>query len=176
MNKSELKASLHNLSKDRLVSLILDLRDLTKVNQDFLNNIFVPTNEDEIFQNYQKIVKNEFFPERGDPKLRYSILRTAINEFKKISRKPSNIASLMLFYVENGVKFTNEYGDIDERFYYTIANIYKYALDYIFKNKLEKLFMDRCHKIVIDTDEIGWGFHDYLSDLFYAYYENYLEM
>ena len=30
---------------------------------------------------------------------------------------------LMLTYVENGVKFTNEYGDIDEKFYDKIGEM-----------------------------------------------------
>ena len=78
----------------------------------------------------------------------------------------------MLYYVENGVEFTNEYGDIDEDFYLKIENIFSNALDYIFKHNMEKKFEDRCLKITINSKGIGWGFSNSMSDLFYDHYKS----
>lgn len=49
----------------------------------------------------------------------------------------------MMPYVENGVEFTNCYGDIDERFYNNIAGMYEKSIDVILENSLENDFKDR---------------------------------
>ena len=42
----------------------------------------------------------------------------------------------MIQYVENGVKFTNAFGDIDEPFYYSMESMFEKALEYIVENNL----------------------------------------
>ena len=39
------------------------------------------------------------------------------------------------------------------------------------KNGVLEKFKTRALKIVDDTENIGWGFHDYLEDVFYQFYE-----
>ena len=81
-----------------------------------------------------------------------------------------DLADIMLFYVEMGVKFTNAYGDIDEAFYCSMESMYEQAIKYICEQGLQEQFISRCAKIVEDTDGIGWGFNDTL----YALYNEYL--
>ena len=75
----------------------------------------------------------------------------------------------MLFYVENGVNYTNEYGDIDDAFYSSMESMYESALKYINQSDLEEEFRGRCEDIISATSGIGWGFHDTLGDIFYHY-------
>ena len=70
----------------------------------------------------------------------------------------------MLFYVECGVSFTNDYGDIDERLYNSMASVYVNACQFIHENNLESKFQSRALAIVTDTSNSGWGFHEYLRD------------
>ena len=126
----------------------------------------------EVFEKYKKIVENEFFPTRGFGKVRLSTARKAISDFKKISTSNTDISDIMLFYVENGVEFTNEYGDIDEAFYMSIESMYQTALKFICKANLLDDFYERCQAIVNNTANIGWGFHDGLSDTFYTYFQD----
>ena len=77
----------------------------------------------------------------------------------------------MLHYVECGVKFTNDYGDISEPFYNSVAGMFCDACDHIQKNGLKSLFKERCRKIMHDTDGIGWGFHDELAQYYYDFFE-----
>ena len=44
----------------------------------------------------------------------------------------------MLHYVENGVQFTDFYGDIGENFYTSMENMFDDAVEYIFKNQILK--------------------------------------
>ena len=78
---------------------------------------------------------------------------------------------LMLYYVETGVKYTREYGDIDEPFYNSMENMYASALELIEKLSLHRDFYARCKKIVTNTEGIGWGFYDNLSYLFEKYFK-----
>ena len=77
----------------------------------------------------------------------------------------------MLHFVECGGELTNTYGDIDENFYTSVENTYEKALEIIVNNGLLEKFKSRALKIVNDTENIGWGFHDYLGDLYYEHYE-----
>jgi hypothetical protein len=126
----------------------------------------------EVLDKYKKRVESEFFPSRGFGKLRLSVARKAVNDFKKISKSDYDIADIMLFYVENGVEFTNKYGDIDDSFYSSMESMYESVLKYIVKVKLCDEFLERCEKIVDDTSGIGWGFHDTLGDLFGHYFKD----
>ncbi len=81
------------------------------------------------------------------------------------------MADLLLYFVENGVKLTNQYGDIDENFYTSLENTYSNALNLIAKNGLLEKFQNRANRIITETENIGWGFHDYLEDIYYQYYE-----
>ena len=78
----------------------------------------------------------------------------------------------MIFYVETGVRYTNEFGDIHEQFYVSMENMFEQALKFITSNKLESKFQERCFQIVEDTANVGWGFHDQLSVIFENYFMN----
>ena len=79
----------------------------------------------------------------------------------------------MLYYVEIGVKYTVEYGDINEAFYNSMDSMYSGAVKYIDQHGMQEQFEERCRKIVEDTSDIGWGFHDGLGDIYASYFEDY---
>lgn len=77
----------------------------------------------------------------------------------------------MLYYVEQGVDFTNEYGDIDEPFYNSMESMFDQALKLILETDLQDTFFSRCRAIVKKTSHIGWGFHDNLWASFSDVYD-----
>lgn len=79
----------------------------------------------------------------------------------------------MLFYVETGVKFTKDFGDINEGFYSSIENTFVAALTLMKKEDLLGKFAERAGKVISDTSGIGWGFHDYLCDVHSDFYADY---
>ena len=169
MKISELKKKLNAKGKE---DLIKDILDLFKKNQ-FVKDYYISQESDNsnspIFLKQKGIIENEFFPERGDGKARLSVAKKAISEFKKLSSNKVLIADLMIFYVEVGVRYTNEYGDINENFYFSMESMYENALKFIVTNKISNIFQDRCLEIVEDTVNIGWGFYDQLSELYESY-------
>ena len=95
--------------------------------------------------------------------------KKSITEFKKLSQDKIQLAELMVFYVEMGVKFTNCYGDIDESFYLNMESMYDQVVKFIISARLEDMFNQRCLEIVNDTAGMGWGFHDQLRGIYYEH-------
>jgi hypothetical protein len=127
---------------------------------------------EELLEKYKTVIRKEFFPARGYGSARLSIARRAINDYKKVSRNLLGLVDLMIFYVEMGVRYTNEYGDINEAFYNSMESVYNGALKLITSNGLQDQYRTRCHKIVTDTHDIGWGFHDNLSDMYHTVFDD----
>jgi hypothetical protein len=118
---------------------------------------------------YKEKVYEAFYPKRGY-RFKLSDGKKAISDFKKLEASKELLSELMLFYAETGVEFTNEFGDIDEPFYNSIASVYSNALKLMDKENILDKFADRTKKIVDDTSDIGWGFNDELGDIYSDFY------
>lgn len=164
---TELKRYLKVRSQAELIEDIAELFKKIPAVKDYYQLKLDPQSEDQVIEKYQKVIQDEFFPARGFGKARLSVARKAVNDYKKIATSTTSIADLMLFYVEQGVKFTREYGDIDEPFYNSMESMYGKALEWITKYDLQDVFQPRCQRVVTDTSGIGWGFHDALGDMYY---------
>ncbi len=125
-----------------------------------------------VLDKYKQIVIDEFSPTRGKyqfPKMRASVARKAISDYKKIACSDAGIADIMLTYVESGVDCTLAYGDIDEPFYISMESMYESAWKFIAEKALTNEFSARLKAIVTLTRGMGWGFHDQLSDIYAQY-------
>ncbi|MCG8307181.1 MAG: DUF6155 family protein [Cytophagales bacterium] len=109
-----------------------------KENFDFYLN----PDETDILNRYKERVQEGFYPKRGD-QLKLSISRKAISDFKKLGTSAGVLADLMLFYVECGVEFTNDFGDINESFYISIETTFAKTLKSISKEDLLPKFGER---------------------------------
>lgn len=171
---SRLKSHLQRLDKDALLALLRDLYALNADNKVFLATRFLAASAspEELAAPYRKIVKQVFNPDRGTPSFRLSAARKALNDFKKACADPLQVLDFMLFYVEEGVICTNTYGDIDAPFYDGLLSVYQDAAELVDKMAAPMVieqFRPRFADIVRDTGNIGWGFHDGLSDLYWEF-------
>ena len=167
-----LKQHLKNCSKEELINDISELFKKFDLVKDYYQAKLSPQEEIQIAAKYKKIIENEFFPARGLGRARLLVAKKAISEYRKISKNPVSAADIMFFYVEQGVRFTNEYGDIDESFYNSMESMYEKAVEWTIKYKIKNLFQERCKRIVQDTSDIGWGFYDALSDIYSSAFNN----
>jgi hypothetical protein len=165
-NSITLNQYLKNFSKDELIREILELSKTFGSVKDYYQIKLSPQKELLISEKYKKIIQNEFFPTRGIGKARLSVAKKAIVDFIKVSETPTSVVDIMLFYVEQGVKFTNAYGDINEPFYESMEKMYEVAVECMSKHKIKEAFKERCRKIVEDTSDMGWGFYDNLEQLY----------
>lgn len=163
-----LKNDLTKLDKKALIEIIADLYKKNKTVKEYLDFYFKP-DENGLFEKYKVKVYESFYPKRG---FGYSLKqgKQCISEFKKLGPSPELLASLMLFYVETGVQFTNDFGDINEPFYNSLESTYANALKLIQKEDLLSQFEQLASQLLVDSENIGWGFHDALSDTFYNFY------
>ena len=159
---------MQKLEKPQLIALLGELYKSQKAAQQYLDFYFEP-NEARLLPAYQERVLRAFYPKRGyDYNLRVG--KAAISDFRKLGVSAEALADLMLYYVECGVRYTNDYGDINESFYLSLEGMYEQALTLLRQEKLLPRFAERGRRVVADTRNIGWGFHDTLAELHDEYY------
>ncbi|OFX27573.1 MAG: hypothetical protein A2041_11905 [Bacteroidetes bacterium GWA2_31_9b] len=170
MPLKDIKKELKKLDKEKLIELVADLYKNNKSVKDFFD-FYVNPNEKELFMKYRNKVVQAFYPKRGfGYKLKDG--KQAISDFKKIGPSSVLLAELMLTYVETGTKFTREYGDINESFYSSLESTFYNALSLIDKENMLDKFEDKVVEIVNKTEGIGWGFYDYIVQVFCEFYPN----
>ena len=67
--------------------------------------------------------------------------------------------------MENGARFTREYGDIDERFYNSVESALT-ELAGLLRGEARELYpqlQDRLATVEQITSGMGWGFHDFIG-------------
>ena len=163
-----LKKVLQDLSQAELISLITETAQSCPQAKEFLTVKFAAKeNIAEVLQNYKDKVEHEFFPKRGLGRLNLREARKAISDFKKICQDKAMIVDIMLFYVENCVRFTDEYGDINESFYTSAENVYEQVVKEI-NHGGEALYNQFANRLKSTADGAcdGWGFYDDMMDLY----------
>ncbi len=167
---SKLKKSLSGKSENDLLEEIIVLFKKIPQVKEYYTLTFSEEGEELILGKYKEIITNVFFPKRGYGKARLSVAKKAINDFKKISDKPSLLIDIMLHYVEQGVNFTDQYGDIDSPFYISMEKMFEEALRLSEKYNLLSFFKKNCEGIVNGACD-GWGFKDSLSETYDEFFD-----
>ena len=167
---SELKKELKQYDQKELTQLVVDLYKLNDDVKHYLGSRLKGEEAIvELFETTKKKIKDEFFPDRGFGKMRLKEAKNAISNFKKLSNDKLKTLDLMVFYVEVGTKFTDTYGDIDERFYSSMVSMFAKVCDECEKDEQTfNIFADRLSALVEESKGIGWGYYDALSDLYYS--------
>ena len=164
---SAVRSRLANWETPVLLTLVKDLYDAAAENRDFIEARCLPEDGGAILEKYRRKIVEQFFPARGEGKLKLGEARKAIRDFRKATRDVPGTAELLMAYVENGTRFTHEYGDIDERFYNSVET----ALDELAAllrgeaREIYPQFSGRLAEVEKMSDGIGWGFHDFVADV-----------
>ncbi|MEO7318241.1 MAG: hypothetical protein ABIZ56_04550 [Chthoniobacteraceae bacterium] len=109
--------------KPALLALVKDLYDAGAENRDFLlARCQAEEGGGAALESYRKKIVEQFYPSRGEGKLKLGEARKAIRDYRKATGNLPGTAELLMTYVEKGAEFTNEYGDMDERFYSSIES------------------------------------------------------
>jgi hypothetical protein len=164
---SSVRRQLSTWDKESLLALIKDLYEAVGVNRDFIHARCQAGQTSEGLEVYRSKIVEQFFPARGFGKLKLAEARKAIREYHKATGNVAGVAELMMTYVENGTKFTHEYGDIDERFYNSIESALT-ELAALLRGEARGMypqFSDRLARLEKLADGIGWGFHDFVQDV-----------
>jgi hypothetical protein len=168
MGLTDLKKELKKLDKDKLIDLVADLYKKNRSVKEFFD-FYVNPDERGLFNKYRNKIFEAFYPKRGyNFKLKDG--KQAISDFKKLETSADSRIDLMLFYVETGVNFTNDFGDINEAFYKSLETTFVDSLNLMNNENLLDKFEERVGKVVVNTNGIGWGFHDYMMQMWIEFY------
>ncbi|WP_111860358.1 DUF6155 family protein [Acinetobacter sp. CFCC 10889] len=171
MALTDLKKFLADQSKEELQEEILILYKNFKNIKEFYDSQFSSTDSITILNKYKKQIEKEFFPTRGIGNPKLSIIRKIINDYKKVIGIHPHLIDLAFFYVEQGVQYACEYGDIHEPFYESMENMYLQALewssDLVYLNEVQ----ERAKKICLQASRTGYGFQDILTDNYEQFYQ-----
>lgn len=167
ITNAQIKKAIQGCEQDELIELILEIAQSCPQAREYLTLIFTE-NQEEILEKYKQKMKDEFFPKRGFGRLNLREAKKAISDFRKICPDKMMVVDIMLFYVENCVAFTNEYGDINETFYSSAVSVYSDVVKEInaigaaayerYAARLDAAAHHACH---------GWGFYDAMIELYY---------
>ena len=167
ITNTQIKKAIQGCERDECIELILEIAQFCQQAREYLTLKFTE-NQDDILEKYKQKVKDEFFPKRGFGRLNLREAKKAISDFRKICPDKMMVIDIMLFYVENCVAFTNEYGDINETFYNSAISVYSDVVKEIntigatayeiYADRLGAAANHACH---------GWGFYDAMNNLYY---------
>jgi hypothetical protein len=164
---STVRQQLATWEKPDLLALVKDLYEVAAENRDFIQARSKTGEGDETLEKYRGKIVDQFFPARGDGKLKLGEARKAIRDYRKATGNLPGTAELLMTYVENGAQFTHEFGDIDERFYNSVESVLEElaALLRGVARELYPQFSERLARVEQMTDGIGWGFHDFVANI-----------
>lgn len=155
--------------KPALLGLVKDLYDAAAGNRDFIHaRCQAEDGGGEVLEIFRSKVVEQFFSKKahGMGDLRLGDARKAIRDYHKATGSIPGTADLLMSYVENGALFTHDFGDIDERFYSSIESALDELAVLLRDNaQLYPQFRKRLANVEQLTDGIGWGFHDYITEV-----------
>jgi len=165
---STLRRHLVTWEKPALLALVKDLYEADADNRDFIQaRCQAGESGGEILEKYRGKIVEQFYPARGEAKLKLGEARKAIRDYRKATGNLPGTAELLMTFVEQGAEFTHDYGDIDERFYNSVES----ALDELAAllhgeaRGVYPQLSERLARVEQITDRIGWGFHDHIGDV-----------
>ncbi len=166
---TEMKKHLQSYDKKDLIRLIVELSKTSKEAQDYLTaEVQGEAAVSELYEEAKQQITNEFFPAKGEPKLRLARAKKAISNFGKFTDDRVLKTNLMLHYVEMGTDFTIAYGDIDEPFYNSMASMFNQVVNACNEEPAMLWeFGDRLDHVYSDAGQVGWGYQEDLANSYY---------
>jgi hypothetical protein len=173
MNKTAwltIKETLNHCSQRDLLHLIQELYHFSPDNKRFLTARFVREANMDSLTEYKKIIQHNVCPEPPKP-LRLAVARKAVSDYKKAIGDTVGVLELSLYYVEQGAKFTDLYGDINEPFYMSVESMFQSAMKLLasMSPDSQQSFFPRIRQIMKIASKTGWGFEEQLR----AYFEEF---
>lgn len=163
---SAVRQQLNTWDKPTLIVLLKDLYEIGPENRDFIHaRSLTEKCGGEALELYRNKIVEQFYPAHGEGKLKLEEARKAIRDYHKATGNTPGTLELLMTYVENGIKFVCEYGDMEERFYDSMESaLSEFAkLLQVKAHDLYPQFRDRLARVEEMSEDIGWGFQDYVG-------------
>lgn len=173
---SELKKHLKQHKPEELISIIVDCYKISPDVKKYVYLMMAPEHaEKELYEEARKKILNQFYPDRGAPKLKFGEVRKVISEFGKLSNNVELLIDLMIYCVDLGVQLTKECGVINDAYSDSLISMFGTAirkLSSVQSDELNLKFKDRAYAIVENANNTGWGLFECLSDIYYDFFDD----
>jgi len=166
----DVKSILIDKEKTELLKLIADLYSSTAENKSFIHSRYSVCGQ--TLEPYKSIISDSLYPDVHKNKpIRLSVGRKAITDYFKATKDKVGQLELMVHYLETGNQFTVDFGDIDEQFYSSLESVFQRILTELKKQPadFQNKYFSRLEDVVFSARNIGWGYYDYISDIFSEY-------
>ncbi|TWJ18927.1 hypothetical protein [Geobacter argillaceus] len=165
---SDVKSAIADFERSVLIGLISDLYAYSTPNKNFLHARFSLGSDS--LKPYKKIIEDALFPDvMSNDDVEIATAKKAISDYGKAVGDPKGMLELMVHFVECGASFSLDVGYDDEHFFASLERMYEKAVKLLLTldEAIIDDYYDRFEDLVISTQDIGWGFHDTLGDIFY---------
>ena len=165
---TDVKAAISNFERPALIGLISDLYAFSLENKDFLHARF--SLGADVLKPYKKVIEEALFPDvMANDDVEIAVAKKAIANYGKAVGDPKGMLELMVYFVECGAAFSLDVGYGDENFFESLERMYEKAIKLLLTLDEATIdeYRDRFKELVASTKNIGWGFHDTLSAIFY---------
>ncbi len=157
----------HGYGKPELLTLLGDLYKLSDDNRDFFHARFGLG--DDPLQAYKEIIEEAMYPDvMKDGPVQVARAKQAIARYEKAVGEPHGRMELMLFFIERGHAFSDQYGYGDESFFTALERMFARAaalLATMEPGAIERL-RPRLDSVVEEVNGIGWGHYDELLRIY----------
>ena len=165
----EIRKTLSRCSQNDLLSLLNDLYALSSSNKDFLEARFLKNSH--VIEHYKSQLKKYLAPSepwKDHQKISLREAKQVLSRYKKATHDRIGLIDLMIYYVECGTDFLDEYGDMYESYYASLESVFNDILKLIKQYPDEEIqdFIERLKSIMKKSDHMGWGYPDSLSQSF----------
>ena len=161
---------LRNLETDEMLDMFRQLYLLSPDNAKLIDSKFKQGGGGKLLEEYRQKIEHEFFPPGRfcpDSFPRMGWMKSLIRDYRKGTGDLPGTAELMVTFQEQGMLFTMEYGDINERFYDSLLSGMNDLITVLTKDapELFPAFRDRLIEIVRRVfGRVGWGYGDGLYE------------
>jgi len=166
----DVKTILVDQEKSELMKLIADLYSSSAENKSFINSRYSVCGQ--TLEPYKNIISDALYPDvyKNKP-IRLPVGKKAITDYFKATKDKIGQLELMVHYLETGNQFTVEFGDIDEQFYSSLESMFERILTELKKQPtdFQEKYFSRLEDVVFSARNIGWGYYDYISNIFDEY-------
>jgi hypothetical protein len=165
---TDVKTAISSFERPALLGLIADLYNFSPENRDFLHARF--SLGADVLKPYKKVIEEALFPDViANDDVEIAVAKKAIANYREAVGDPKGMLELMLYFVECGTAFSLDVGYGEDDFFASLERMFEKAIKLLLT--LDEATIDeyynRFEELVDSTTDIGWGFHDTLSEIFY---------
>ncbi|MCZ8516140.1 DUF6155 family protein [Paenibacillus filicis] len=167
LTAAQLKQKLNELSKEDIIELF---GETFKANKDARAFVSVKLQGEKalgvLIEEYKEKIRKEFYPARGLPKLRVTVVEKAIAEMKVVGKGTIWLFDLMVYFCEIAVQYIHENGDIFEDMGDLFTDAYEAVIQSLNEEETPDLYCKYKERVKAIVDTTGcecWGIHDSLE-------------